>query len=153
MRLMGFINSFTGDHYFLSNYYPSYVEYEGVIYPTLEHAFQAAKTLDIERRKEFAKMTTPDIARYWGIRLELRPDWENIKMSVMYQLCQDKFSRTPNKEQLLATGSKQLIQGNNWHDNYWGSCCCAKCGNKGENRLGRILMQIRSELRGKQNGR
>lgn len=148
MNFVGIINSFSGDHYFLSNFHPSYVEYEGLIYPTVEHAFQAAKTLDMEKRKEFTKMVTPDIAMYQGHRLALRSDWEEVKIGIMYHLCKDKFSRTPNKEKLLLTGNAMLIEGNNWHDNYWGSCCCAACGGNGENVLGRILMQIRSEMKG-----
>jgi hypothetical protein len=39
-----------------------------------------------------------------------------------------------------------LIEGNWWHDNFYGSCTCNKCVNKGENNLGKILMKIREEL-------
>ena len=78
--------------------------------------------------------------------------WEQIKDKVMYDILRDKFSSDPNKANLLATGNRPLIEGNNWHDNYWGVCSCERCKRKynhGRNQLGKTLMQIRDELRKK----
>lgn len=143
------ITNFRGDYYFLSNFHPSYVEYEGLIYPTVEHAFQAAKLANKKSRQFFTTLPTPDLAKYHGRRVELRPDWEQIKDKVMYDILKDKFSRDPNKANLLATGECELIEGNNWHDRYWGRCTCERCSKKepGRNQLGKILMQVRDELR------
>ena len=146
------IDNFKRDYYFLSNFHPSYVMYEGDIYPTVEHAFQAAKIAERKSRQFFTTLPTPDLAQYHGRRVELRPDWEQIKDKVMYDILRDKFSRDPNKANLLATGNRPLIEGNNWHDNYWGVCSCERCKrnyNHGRNQLGKTLMQIRDELRKK----
>lgn len=146
------IDNFKRDYYFLSNFHPSYVMYEGDIYPTVEHAFQAAKIAERKSRQFFTTLPTPDLAKYHGRRVELRPDWEQIKDKVMLDILRDKFSRDPNKANLLATGNRPLIEGNNWHDNYWGVCSCERCKRKynhGRNQLGKTLMQIRDELRKK----
>ena len=45
------------------------------------------------------------------------------------------------------TGDAELIEGNTWHDNYWGVCSCSKCNGRGKNRLGKLLMKVREELR------
>jgi predicted NAD-dependent protein-ADP-ribosyltransferase YbiA (DUF1768 family) len=68
----------------------------------------------------------------------------------MYEICYAKFSQNVElKEKLLATGNKHLIEGTYWHDNCWGDCYCEDCVDiVGENRLGEILMEIRSDLRG-----
>ena len=60
-----------------------------------------------------------------------------------------KFTQNPSlKEQLLDTGDVELIEGNTWHDNYWGNCTCSKCsGIIGRNQLGKTLMNIREEIR------
>lgn len=142
------IDNFKRDYYFLSNFHPSYVMYEGDIYPTVEHAFQAAKIAERKSRQFFTTLPTPDLAKYHGRRVELQPDWEQIKDKVMLDILRDKFSRDPNKANLLATGNRPLIEGNNWHDNHFGDCRCAKCKNiVGENVLGKTLMKIRNELR------
>ena len=140
------IDNFKRDYYFLSDFHPSYVMYEGDIYPTVEHAYQAAKIAERKSRQFFTTLPTPDLAKYHGRRVELRPDWEQIKDKVMYDILRDKFSRDPNKANLLATGNRPLIEGNNWHDNYWGICNCEACGGQGKNRLGKLLMQVREEL-------
>lgn len=66
----------------------------------------------------------------------------------MLDVVRAKFSLPENAEKLLATGDAELIEGNYHHDNLWGSCMCEKCKTKtGQNRLGRILMQVREELK------
>ena len=78
------INKFRGVNRFLSNFYETSVEWEGLIYPSSEAAFQAAKTLDQEDRKRFQTMT-PVEAKREGYRITLRDDWEDIKLHVMYE--------------------------------------------------------------------
>jgi ribA/ribD-fused uncharacterized protein len=111
--------------------------------PTVEHSFAASKTLDAFERLEIAGQTTPGRAKRRGRKVELRPDWEDVKLTVMLILIRDKFTRHPElTEKLLDTGDQELVEGNWWNDTFWGVC-----KGVGENHLGRILMQVRSELR------
>ena len=146
------INNFDGDYAFLSNFYPSRIiydeEYGHVIYAdTVEHAFQAAKTLIPEEREEIRKAETPGKAKRMGRAVTLRPDWEEVKTDVMRECLRSKFRFAPLAIDLINTGDEELVEGNTWHDNCWGNCTCEQCANKpGENRLGKLLMEIRKEL-------
>jgi ribA/ribD-fused uncharacterized protein len=142
------INSFKGDYAFLSNFYPVEIKGEdGIIYPSVEHYFQAQKTLDIEKRKQIAKASTPSNAKKIGRKVSLREDWESIKELIMLEGLEEKFSSFDLKEKLLHTGDEYLEEGNTWHDTYWGVCYCDKCHVFGANKLGKLLMQIREEKR------
>ena len=137
------IRHFQDEFYFLSNFYPSEVVLEGKAYPTVEHAFQAAKTRDPEERKRIRKAGTPGKAKQLGHRVTLRKDWEKVKIGIMEALVRDKFSRHPELgAQLLITDKRKIIEENNWNDTFWG-----ECNGKGHNHLGKILMRIREELR------
>ena len=141
------ISSFTGQYDFLSNFYRSPVEFEGHLYRSVEHAYQAAKTLDEDMRKKIRDTEKPGKAKRIGKSLRLRPDWEKIKFDIMRQLLKDKFTNDILRARLLTTGTQELIEGNNWHDKIWGECICEKCGGEGENNLGKLLMGLREELR------
>lgn len=141
------INKFDGEYAWLSNFYESpIVDEDGLTYPTVEHYFQAMKTLDMEERRKIAAAETPGQAKRYGRRVHLRYDWEVIKFDVMETGLRKKFEDPILKEKLIATGDKKLIEGNYWHDNIWGSCYCGNCNNKGANHLGRLLMKIRKEI-------
>lgn len=119
----------------------------GVEYPTVEHAFQAMKSLDGSERLVIAALETPGRAKRAGRKVQLRPDWEQVSESVMRHLLRQKFrAGTPHAERLLATGDAEIVEWNAWHDTRWGRCTCEKCGGRGENRLGRALMRVRAEL-------
>jgi N-glycosidase YbiA len=133
------INSFSGEYRFLSNFYPSPVEYEGVTYASVEHAYQAAKTLDPSERACFAENITAGLAKRLGRSVSIRPDWEEIKIDVMYDLVGKKFQNQDLKTRLLETGSRELVEGNYWGDTFWGVC-----RGVGKNHLGKILMMVRS---------
>ena len=142
------ISEFNGEFAFLSNFTNSPIAYEGVIYPTVEHFFQAMKTLNPAERGAIAAAATPGIAKRMGRKVNLRPDWEKIKIDVMRTGLRLKFANYDMAQKLLATGDKHLIEGNAWHDNVWGSCNCPNCDNKpGRNLLGQLLMEIREEVR------
>ena len=142
------INNFDGKYRFLSNFASSKLVYDGIEYPTVEHAFQAVKTLDIEERKAIAKLPTPGEAKRAGRRVNLRSDWEKVKDGIMYDILKEKFKDPELKAKLLATGDEYLEEGTTWHDNYWGNCYCDKCKNvEGKNTLGKLLMKIREELK------
>lgn len=137
------IDSFQGPYRFLSNFYPADVEFEGITYPTVEHAYQSAKTLDMNERRRIAQIAAPGDAKRAGRALPLRPDWEQVKFDVMEQCVRYKFAHhTYLASQLLATGDAYLEEGNTWGDQIWGVY-----QGKGANHLGLILMKIRDELR------
>lgn len=111
------------------------------------HSLQAAKTLNSLEKETILKAPTPGVAKRLGRKCTLRPDWDTIKDSVMYSLVYEKFANDSYlRHKLIATNKEELIEGNYWHDNYWGSCTCGKCGNHGKNQLGKILMRVRKEL-------
>lgn len=144
------IANFSGDYDFLSNFYECTVVYEGIAYKSSEAAFQAAKTTDVELKKQIALMTPSKAKRFCGPRgsLVLREDWDTIKDTVMLNVLLQKFSQNKDlADKLIATGNATLIEGNTWHDNYWGNCGCAKCVSKdGKNKLGQYLTLVRNTL-------
>lgn len=138
------IDSFSGKYRFLSNFFPAKVVYEGVEYPSSEHAYQAAKTLDIPTRLHIAAMETPGETKRAGKKLAIRSDWDQVKISVMEEIVRDKFTRNLTlRQKLIDTGDQILIEGNTWFDTFWGVC-----NGKGQNHLGKILMKVRKELGG-----
>ena len=141
------ISEFQGEYRFLSNFYPATVVFESLTYPTAEHAYQSAKTTDMTQRRRIAALATPADAKREGRALSpQRPDWEQVKFDVMERVVRDKFTRNDDlREKLLATGDAYLEEGNTWGDRIWGVY-----QGQGENRLGKILMKIRDELRRRQ---
>lgn len=136
------IDSFRGKHYFLSNFYENPVEYDGFTFKNNEAAFQAMKVLDRGKRAEFASCDASEAKRK-GRRVKLRKDWEEIKDQLMYEICLSKFNQNEDlRRKLLETGSAILIEGNTWGDIYWGVS-----GGRGQNKLGKILMRIREEIK------
>lgn len=142
------INVFEGEFAFLSNFYPSPIKKDGIEYPTVEHFFQAMKTTNLEERKAIARARTPGVAKRMGRQVHLRPEWEDIKVDVMRQGLNLKFSDLNLRMHLLNTGSAPLIEGNVWHDNTWGDCTCSRCTDiQGHNILGKLLMDLRERVR------
>lgn len=135
------ISSFRGAFSFLSNFYPAAVEYEGDIYPTVENAYQAAKTLDRRLRPQFVNCR-PSTAKRLGRALSVRPDWLRVREKIMNDLLVKKFSDEWMAKKLLETGDRPLVEGNKWGDTFWG-----RCDGVGVNKLGMILMEIRSSIR------
>lgn len=136
------IKSFDGEYKFLSNFFSAEVEFEGKVYPSSEHAYQAAKVLDEEIREEIRTASSASKSKRLGKVVKLRPDWEEVKYDTMLAIVRDKFNRHADlAEQLLATGNAELIEGNTCGDKIWGVY-----NGEGTNWLGKILMQVRSEL-------
>ena len=146
------ILSFRGAHRFLSNFVevPGGVRYRTIHGPTIEHAFQAAKTLDPVEQHSVLSATTPLEARKRGRRVTLRPDWDAMKLGVMAVLVRSKFDNPALGQQLMSTGDALLVEGNHWCDTYWGACTCPKHAGQlesaGANWLGHILMINRSVM-------
>ena len=129
---------FNSEYVFLSNFYPSPIIIDGIKYPTVEHAYQAAKTIDRREKLAIAATRSPGQAKRMGRKISLRRDWEEVKILTMLELLHLKFRHPVLKDQLLATGDTELIEGNNWGDTFWGVCC-----GKGSNKLGKLLMLVR----------
>jgi ribA/ribD-fused uncharacterized protein len=108
------INDFRGSNAYLSNFFEAKVTYEGITYPTAEHAFQAQKTLDQGARRFIAAILYPNQAKTFGRGLKLRPDWEQVKVKIMYEILQAKFIDSLLTRTLLATGQEELVEGNHW---------------------------------------
>lgn len=142
------ITSFRGKHHFLSNFYQQSFEYDGLVYPNAEAAFQAQKCQDEEGKRKYTTQKNPVCAKQMGKKEPNLPaDWDEISPKIMEKILRAKFSLPELKEKLLSTGSAHLEEENHWHDNRWGNCTCKRCAEKeGQNLLGKLLMQIRSEL-------
>ncbi|KKM99407.1 hypothetical protein LCGC14_1148060 [marine sediment metagenome] len=137
------IGPFTGKYRFLSNFWPANVFYEGILYSSAEHAYQAAKTLiPTERLTIIYNCPTPRHAKRMGKTFTLRKDWDSIKLRIMEEVVFQKFRH--NKiihGKLVLTGNEELVEVNYWKDRFWGIY-----QNEGENHLGKILMIVRERL-------
>lgn len=148
------IDKFEGRYHFLSNFYLCKVEHQGIVYPSVEHFYVAMKSND-EQLVDGKYYTTGDLREFvstiptatevkrFGRKLKLRKDWDTKKIEVMNFGVREKFKNELLKKLLLETGSEELIEGNWWNDKFWGVC-----DGKGENHLGKILMEVRRELKG-----
>lgn len=145
---MGERVSFAGSYRFLSNFYPASVFYEGQFYPSVEHAYQAAKTTSVVLRAEISMMTAGEAKRV-GRGLQLVDNWDIRKLNVMRELVFQKFLNHPHLcAKLIDTHPLTLVEVNCWGDTFWG---CVEDGTGklvGENHLGRILMGVREKVMG-----
>lgn len=149
VRLDAPIRRFDGRYSFLSNFAKSPITIGDEVFPTVEHAYQALKTDNKEDRKMIAKAGTPAKAKQMGARVELREGWDDpndgtcLKYVVMEMLLTIKFA--PGSEmakKLIATGDREISEGNWWGDTYWGVF-----NGSGQNFLGKLLMEIREDLK------
>lgn len=136
------IEDFSGEMRWLSNFHPVNVMFDGKKYPSVEHAYQAAKTLEEAERTKIRNLNKASLAKSAGKKVTMRPDWEKVKLGIMEDLVRQKFKNPDLKEALLKTGDEKLIEGNWWGDTFWGVC-----KGKGQNHLGKILMRVRKELK------
>jgi ribA/ribD-fused uncharacterized protein len=147
------VRQFRGANRFLSNFYglheedvPLAILFEGLVFPTVEHAYVAAKVTDLKSRLTIQTLPTPSQAKKYPAQhgLTVRPDWPEIKLKIMENLLRQKFSVLELRTMLLATGDELLQEGNDWGDTFWGVDLAT---GQGQNHLGRLLMKIRRELR------
>jgi ribA/ribD-fused uncharacterized protein len=136
------IDSFRFEFGFLSNFYEASIWIDGERYPSVEHAYQAAKASDPVTKKMIREAKKPAIAKKLGYACQLPKDWDSRKVDLMRQFVREKFKNPLLRAMLLATEDVKLIEGNTWNDTFWGVC-----GGRGQNWLGRILMEVREECR------
>jgi ribA/ribD-fused uncharacterized protein len=155
---MSYINSFRGRYVFLSNFYPCRIEHKGITYPSVEHYYVALKVTGMQFidgvyytapdfRELVAKIVDPADAKKVGKFVKVRSDWDEKKRELMEWGVREKFKDLKLTQDLLSTGDLELIEGNNWHDVFWGKCSCPRCNGGGQNHLGKILMKVREELK------
>ncbi|MEN6622919.1 MAG: NADAR family protein [Smithella sp.] len=136
------IDNFEQKHFFLSNFYPVEIVYNGKVYPSTEHAYQATKTFVESESEAIRTAETPARAKKLGKVATKREDWNEVKINVMKDLLRIKFDIPELRDALLNTYPSKLVEGNWWGDKFWGVC-----ENVGENNLGKLLMDIRDEIR------
>lgn len=140
------IDRFRGKYNWLSNFfpceYPIFLEGSDIAgYPSVEHAYQAAKTFDMGFRTRIRLGDAVHAKRFFKNRKEfMRPDWDQVKLSIMEHCLRQKFQKGILREYLLKTGDEEIVEGNTWGDVFWGQCPVGT----GENHLGKLLMKIRS---------
>lgn len=140
------IAKFQGDFRFLSNFYMATFTIDGWDYPSVEHYFQAHKTINTFERANIIAASTPKQAKVLGKHCTLRRNWEEIKIEIMYNGVYEKFEQNRILKEKLLKSDDYLVEGNTWHDNIWGVCFCNNCPGYGQNLLGKILMEVRSML-------
>ena len=141
------ITLFKGGHGFLSNFYPCRVRYTLFVYSSVEHAYQAAKAKHSDDAARIRAAASAGEAKRLGSELRtmgrVRPDWHDIKLEVMSDLLWQKFVLNHElRDRLLATGDRQLIEGNSHRDTFWGVY-----RGTGTNHLGNLLMRLRAVAR------
>jgi ribA/ribD-fused uncharacterized protein len=135
------IKSFEDEYDWLSNFYKNGNA------PTVEHLYQADKTLDKKWKQKIMSAPKPGKAKRLGKKAPLRPGWDSERLEVMHKFVKAKFQDPILQDLLIKTYPRTLIEGNYWHDNFFGDCYCEDCKNKeGLNMLGFILTRVRSEL-------
>jgi ribA/ribD-fused uncharacterized protein len=126
----------------LSNFYPINAAIRGRVYQTVEHFFQASKATTEAHHEGVRVAPTARDAKRLGKKVLLRPDWEQVKEEVMLEALRVKFALPLLRQQLLETGDALLVEDSPF-DSFWGA---GRKGN-GQNRLGKLLMRVRAEIR------
>lgn len=139
------IKGFFGEYRWLSNFAPCSIVYDGIEYPSVEHAYVAAKTVDVNARIELQSCTSGQAKRI-GRTLQLRIHWEQLKVPLMRQFLIQKFTQEPYRSLLIETQGRYLEETNTWNDRFWGVC------GTGQNMLGSLIMDIRDSLTEENSG-
>jgi ribA/ribD-fused uncharacterized protein len=148
------IEQFRGKYYFLSNFYESKIEFQGITYPTVEHFYVAMKSnsdqmlngkyyTSADFREMISKIKEPGVVKKIGQKIKVRKDWSEKKIEIMNFAIREKFKDENLAELLKLTGDAKIVEVNLWKDTFWGVF-----NGKGENHLGKILMKVRDEING-----
>lgn len=152
------IDSFSGEWDFLSNFHTYPISYRNILFKSTEHAYQADKFADDEKRRIFSLDFNPNLtagqSKRLGLKMKpLRDNWDADKLNVMRAVLIEKFTPMEMRLKLASTGHAELVEGNYWHDTYWGVCDgsgqhkkCPGHAPYGENHLGKLLMEVRTLL-------
>ena len=135
------IMRFEGMWDFLSNFYPAPVTLDGQLYPSVEHAYQAAKVEPLQR--DYFLTCTAGQAKRKNKGVALPAQWHSTKLTLMAMLVEQKFTYPDLRAKLITTQQAELFEGNWWGDKFWG---VDSLTGEGNNHLGKILMKIRTRL-------
>jgi len=138
------IKEFQGKYRWLSNFWPVEITYNGLLFPSLEHAYMSAKNNSKEWKYFCVQEKNPKIVKKRSYEIDLVPDWDNKKLEIMNNLISIKFKNRELRKKLLQTKNTYIQEGNTWNDTFWGVDIKTK---KGENNLGKIIMQVRDEIK------
>jgi ribA/ribD-fused uncharacterized protein len=140
------ITEFQNKYRWLSNFAPVKIKLDGLEFPSVEHAYMSAKSDDTEWKKFCSNPNNKagDVKRQ-SRNITLKEDWDEVRLEVMKECVNQKFSQEPYRTKLLETGTQHLQEGNQWNDKFWGVCLKT---NKGENYLGKLIMDVRFKLQG-----
>lgn len=131
---------------FLSNFHISPIVLDKKRYESVEHAYQCMKACNDKDFQFLYEAKTPGEAKRRGRQVTLPVAWEETKDAFMEIIVRAKFRQNETlKEMLLATEDVELVEFAPWGDTYWG----VDKNYEGENRLGKILMKVREEMRAK----
>ena len=138
------IKEFQGDNRWLSNFAKVDVEYDGMTYPSVEHAWVASKSSNEDFRKKCSDSSIhPAEVKKMGDKVKVRSEWHDVKVNIMKELLVSKFNKEPFKTKLIETKNTYIQEGNWWGDTFWGYCL--KTSN-GRNLLGELIMEVRYEI-------
>ncbi len=146
--MLTIIGKFTGEYRFLSNFYKAGIRFGRYTYPTAEHLYQYLKTTPGSNWESYFRMNeNPADAKKIGGSILIPPYWDRYRRCHMRMVLRLKFEDKYLAKRLKSTGEATLVEGNTWHDNYWGNCTCAECTKiTGGNTLGKLLMELRANL-------
>jgi ribA/ribD-fused uncharacterized protein len=140
-KIPGIYGFHTINYQWLSNFWQVSINAFGLIFPSVEHAYQASKTDIKELQQMIAKFSYAESAKKFGKNIQLIPNWNMRKIEFMKEYLTQKFNQEHFKKKLLNTGTLYLEETNNWKDTFWGVC-----NGIGQNILGKLIMDIRTEL-------
>ncbi len=136
---------FAGDLFFLSNMFPANFTFNGILYKSSEHFYQSKKCVFDSDERWIINEPSPYRAKTKARKVFVRSNWNDIKDAVMIHAVLEKFRQNPDITHLLMNYNEAIIEWNDWHDNYWGSCMCDNCKDiKGKNKLGNIISQVKN---------
>lgn len=138
------ITNFKGRQEFLSNMYECKVQVFDLTFNSAEAAYQAAKSKDPEVRKRVAGIKNPFKAKQFGKEVNLRSDWELVKLDCMEEVLRAKFRDKHLRQLLVDTGKSKIVHLNKHGDDFWG---VIEDSQEGRNELGNILMKLRDEYK------
>lgn len=138
------IKEFQGEFRWLSNFTPCQIELDGLIFPSVEHAYMSAKSND-SSWKQFCTnpANTAGKIKKLSRDVKLIDNWEDIKVDIMKKCLIQKFNQEPFKSKLRFTRREEIQEGNTWNDVFWGVDINT---GKGLNTLGKLIMEIREGL-------
>lgn len=137
------IKEFQKEYRWLSNFVPVSITLDEITYPSVEHAYMSAKSDDPQWKNLCSSDVQPGYVKRESKKIKLVSNWDEIKVQVMKDCLEQKFSKNPFKKLLVETGNCQIEEGNRWGDTFWGIDLYT---NKGQNILGKLIMEIRSTI-------